>query len=556
MKAVISNVNIQPIEMYFQGEDHYVGGFNSFPSELLTPSSRLAMEPVQSLLVYIDSSAFFGDRLYALPSAKTESELLRELEVFLSFLVKHRKANPKSVIALTSFVLPPRSVISYLESHSGSNSFSNLEFALNSRLKEFAGAHPGILLIDWVNVVRFHGYSKVYSHLFWYQGRVPLSGFGLELLKSEFDQIVRVYRNAPKKVLVLDLDNTLWGGVVGEDGVNGILLSEEGEGRCFRDLQKAILGLKNLGVLLCVNSKNNAADVAEVFSHHPMMVLREKDFALISANWNSKVENLIEISRKLGLGLDAFVFIDDSPFERESVQKALPQVSVPTPPIERSELLSWFLDSIVYPFFSRTSLSAEDLNKTEQYAANKKRADLALDYSPDQYIRELNIKLRANVNSKKFVSRAAQMTQKTNQFNMTTRRYSENEIEEMMVSPKYLVLTLGYEDRMGQEGTTGLALVELLKEKARIDTFLLSCRIIGRSVEYSLLMEVLRQLELREVKTVEAHFVPTPKNTLGKDFYRSVGWNEVSTNYFSEGLVSLKKKLEAKAGLIACEYHD
>jgi FkbH-like protein len=260
----------------------------------------------------------------------------------------------------------------------------------------------------------------------------------------------------------LDLDNTLWGGIIGEDGIEGIKLSEDGIGKVYRDFQFLIKGLKDIGIPLGIVSKNNINDAKEVFEKHPMMVLKFEDFIIKKINWNNKVDNIKEIAKELNLGVDSFVFIDDNPVERDIVRQYLPEVVVPDfPEKEITELPEWFINEIIYNYFARTTLTEEDKEKTEQYKSNLERKKLMKKLNIDDFIDSLKIKLNFYVNDKRFIERTAQQTQKTNQFNLTTRRYTVMDIEKFINSEEYIVFNLEYEDKFGNEGIIGTAIVKL-----------------------------------------------------------------------------------------------
>ena len=271
------------------------------------------------------------------------------------------------------------------------------------------------------------------------------------LLQQALDAFV----GRARKVLILDLDNTLWGGVVGESGPLGIDLSEDGTGRCYRDFQRTVKALQGTGVLLAISSKNNPADLEEVFERNPMMILRREDFACIRANWETKPQNLVEIAESLNLGLDSFVFLDDNPIEREMVKAALPMVAVPDFPEHLEQLPGWFLREIVPAWFGKYILTNEDNGKTRQYRANEERRQLSRSLDFDEFLRDLQIECGMRVDPVEQTARIAQLTQKTNQFNLTSRRYQITDIEHFLGSSSHAVLLLDYRDRFGDEGSVG-----------------------------------------------------------------------------------------------------
>ena len=305
---------------------------------------------------------------------------------------------------------------------------------------------------------------------------------------------------AAKKCLVTDLDNTLWQGIVGESDYNEI----EPE----TDLQKHILDLYGRGVVLAVNSKNNHEDSILIMDKHPDMVLRPDHFAALKINWRDKADNMAELATELNLGLDSFVFIDDDPFQRASVKNRFPEVAVLHPDKLKD-----------YPGFSSLTLTEEDRRRGQMYAEENRRKGLQASLgSVDDFLRELDLKIEiAPVNSDS-LARASQLTQKTNQFNLTTRRYSESEIENFRAKG-WLVWTVKAADRFGDYGIIGVGMVEPKGGTWRVDNFLLSCRILGRGVEKAFLGYLLSQAKSVGVSKVLGEFIPTAKNEPCQNFY-------------------------------------
>lgn len=330
-----------------------------------------------------------------------------------------------------------------------------------------------------------------------------------------------------KKCLVLDLDNTLWGGILGEDGPAGIQIGGDYPGKAFAYWQHALLELKKTGVMLAVCSKNNEADVMEVWERNPFMVLRKDDFVAWRINWQDKATNIQELASELNIGLDSMVFVDDNPSERALIEQLLPMVSVPEFPQQPYQLMDFF-HSLVNHYFRVYRVTNEDLKKTEQYKANARRvAEQAKFTNLDDYLCSLEIKIDILPLDRFNVSRAAQMTQKTNQFNLTTQRYTENDLLQMIADGSQ-VFCINVSDRFGDNGITGeIILCPTGMDTMSIDTFLLSCRILGKGIEYAFLDTILNLIADKGCKTVEATFLETPKNEQVADFYEQAGFSVV-----------------------------
>jgi FkbH-like protein len=326
-----------------------------------------------------------------------------------------------------------------------------------------------------------------------------------------------------KKCLVLDLDNTLWGGIVGEAGPRGIRIGPDYPGLAFQNFQHSLLDLFGRGIILAVNSKNNSEDVSEVFQKNPHMILKEEHFAATRVNWSDKAKNLIEIADELNIGLDSMVFLDDDPVNRELVRTVLPTVTVPELPKDPEEYVSFLYD---LDLFNQFSLTEEDKEKGRMYA--EERARRKIEYvaqSVDEYIAALGIELDVATNDPEATARIAQLSQKTNQFNLTSKRYTESEVERLM--SEGLVSSALVRDKFGDYGRTIVAITRGKDQNTAIlDTFLMSCRVMGRGVEYAFMRYLAIQLSLAGFKEVKATFIPTSKNMPAKDFLPSIGFAE------------------------------
>ena len=334
-------------------------------------------------------------------------------------------------------------------------------------------------------------------------------------LPSPLDRKVR-------KALVTDLDNTLWGGVIGEDGMNGIRVGEEYPGAAYQALQRAMLDLYQRGIILAVCSKNNLSDAMEVFEHHPGMLLRPQHFAVLRINWNDKAQNLREIAAELNIGIDALAFLDDNPVERQWVRSQLPEVTVIDLPDDPMGYAQALRDN---PVFERLSLSTEDRERARYYAEQRLRTELEQNVaSLEDFYQSLQMEVEISLVTTETLARIAQLTHKTNQFNLTTRRYSEQQIAGMAADRDWRVYSLRVRDRFGDNGLVGVAITRYQERICEIDTFLLSCRVIGRTVETAILATIAEQARIKGSESLIGWFLPTKKNAPAKDFYSSHGF--------------------------------
>ena len=330
-----------------------------------------------------------------------------------------------------------------------------------------------------------------------------------------------------KKVLVLDCDNTLGGGVLGEDGEENLEMSDlTANGRSFHEVQHLVKSLELQGVLLALCSKNNLADVDRVLESHPHMILKDRDFVAKKVNWTDKAKNLIELSNELNLGLDSFVFVDDSEFEVGLIQRELPQVRAILVPENISDYPS-VIRSLEREFFS-FSVTEEDSHKTSMYIQENKRVETEKSFeSIDEYLSSLGLIINVFFDNDVSIARAAQLTQKTNQFNLRTCRYSESEINNFIGSTDHLVAAFSLADMYGDYGIAGLSILALEEKSAFFDTFLMSCRVIGRNVEYSFFTQIINELKKIKVNeiSIEAEWISTPKNQQVENFYDNLGFS-------------------------------
>ena len=333
-----------------------------------------------------------------------------------------------------------------------------------------------------------------------------------------------------KKCLVLDLDNTLWGGVLGEDGIDGIKLGGDYPGKAYTVWQQALLQLQRNGVILAVCSKNNETDVQEAWNKNPSMVLHREHFSALRINWQDKATNMRELADELNIGLDSMVFLDDNPAERELIKQQMPEVTVPDFPEKPYQLMPFF-KQLVENYFRIYQVTDEDRRKTDQYRANAQRkAEQARFTDMESYLYSLDIELDIMQADEHNLPRIAQMTQKTNQFNLTTRRYSESDVQQRL-DEGWRVYCMSVRDRFGDNGITGtIFLMPVDDVTVSIDTLLLSCRILGKGIEEAFVKTVFNLLRLDGYRRIIADYLPTARNGQTADFYDRMGMTCTGTD--------------------------
>lgn len=382
----------------------------------------------------------------------------------------------------------------------------------------------GAVFVDLEQVSGELGRERFYDARRYYWTKQPFSEDGTLRLAWHLAAGLRALTTGPRKVLVLDLDNTLWGGVVGELGPLGVALGDSPDGEAFRAFQRHVLGLAARGVVLAVASKNNPEDAREPFAQNPDMVLRLTDFAAFEAHWEPKARSLARIAEGLRLGLDSFVFFDDNPAEREAIRQALPEVEVVEVPEDPAGYVSALERALL---FESTALTAEDVARGAAYQAEaKRRAEQASFASLDDYLGSLRMRADVREVDEADLQRVVQLLGKTNQFNLTTRRHGEDRIRAWMADPRAILLTLRLADRFGDHGLVALALAVPDPDepsRALVDTLLMSCRVIGRTVEHFLWGQLLTRVAERGYTAIRAEYLPTAKNAQVAGLYAAFG---------------------------------
>jgi len=398
----------------------------------------------------------------------------------------------------------------------------NAVFAYNKKIYAMA-EHANVKIVDIREFYNGFSADQLIDWKYYFISQMPLNPMLAMQFNKWFSRQLEILAMRRKKCIVLDLDNTLWSGILGEDGPDSIKMGEDYPGSVYRFFQAYLLELSRIGILLAICSKNNEDDVFAVLDNHPDMLLRKDSISAYKINWNNKADNIKEIASELNIGLDSMVFIDDNPAERELVKQALPEVSVPDFPA-RPYLYPVFIKQLTDNYFGGYTLTLEDLEKKRQYKENAERAQYKNQFTDiDNYLRSLEMKLTIEKLNEFNRARLAQMTQKTNQFNLTARHYTETEIQ-TLADNGALVYGLRAKDRFGDNGLTGMMIVVIEKETAFIDTLLLSCRVLGRKIETGFVQFVLMKLEEKGLQKVKASFIKTAKNKQVEKFYDSIGF--------------------------------
>ena len=496
-----------------------VGDFNTYVQEILDPSSKLYGEPTDVVVLAVQTRDL-APELWAswstLDATAAKSTVERILGDFRTWMETIRGRTAAHVV-IHNLEKPafPTGGIHDAQCVSGQlQAIDQINAGLIALSNEFVGVH----VLDYEGLVARHGREHWLDEHKWLTARLPIAADSLIHLADEWLRFLMPIRGRQAKCLVCDLDNTLWGGVIGEDGINGIKLGGEYPGAAFQQLQRAIEDLTARGIILAICSKNNEADALEAIDGHPEMLLRSKDFSCLKINWTDKAQNLREIAAELNIGIDSLVLIDDNPVEREFVRELIPELTVID--IDADAPLGHAPALRACPLFERLEVSDEDRKRSQLYAEQQQRSALQSSAaSVEDYYRSLEMVASFGLADEATRPRVSQLTQKTNQLNMTTRRYSEQDIQAFMDDPQVRVYWARVEDRFGDNGIVGVMIVREEGEQWVLDSFLMSCRVIGRTVETAMLGLLADHARQNGAKKIVGQFLPTAKNAPAKEIY-------------------------------------
>jgi FkbH-like protein len=502
-----------------------VGDFNSYPQEILDPNSSLYQFDPNAVFLCVQTRDIVPQLWsgYAeLNRHQVQEMVANTIAEFSTWFEVFRKHSNASLIVhlLEKPLMPSQGV---LDAQTDSGQFATVD-EINRGIRKSARLFAGIHLLDYDSLIARHGRATWHDEVKWRVSRMPIAARHLSDLADEWLRFICALSGQVCKVVVTDLDNTLWGGTAGEDGLEGIKLGQEHPGFQFLEVQRALLDLYRRGILLAIASKNNPADAMRILESHPEMLLRPEHFAAIRINWNDKGQSLQEIASELNLGIDSLAFLDDNPAEREQVRLSLPEVKVLDLSAEPGTYAQRVRDC---PYFERLTLTADDRHRNEQYVEQRMRGDLQrASPSIEEYYKALQQRVEIARADASTFSRIAQLTAKTNQFNMTTKRYTEQEIREFSGRSCWAVHSIRVIDRFGDNGVVGVLITKDRGNECQVDTFLLSCRVIGRTIETAVLSFLVEECRMRGLSRISGRFTPSKKNAPAADFYSRHGFEK------------------------------
>ncbi len=498
----------------------YLPDYGQAAHEVLTPDSGLARFGADMVLLAFDYRSLGLDSVHMAPAAAEAAVegAASRIEMMLSGI---RQAGTATVI-LQTLPIPPDPWCGHFD-RQAPGAVSAQIAALNTRITALAETHAATLL-DIAGLAELVGRARWFDHAYWHRAKLP---FALDLVPLYADHVARILgalRGKARKCLVLDLDNTCWGGVIGDDGVEGIRLGQgSAEGEAFLAIQRYALDLKARGIVLAVCSKNEEDTARLPFRTHPDIALKEDDIAVFIANWDDKATNIRRIAQTLNIGTDALAFLDDNPAERARVRQMLPEVAVPELPDDPA----WYPAALAQAgYFETTGLSADDAKRAEQYRANAARV-VAMETIGDYgaYLSSLEMVCDIRPFDEIGRTRIAQLINKTNQFNLTTRRYTEAQVGEMQNDPDLFALQIRLTDKFGDNGMISVVIFHKSPDKWTCDTWLMSCRVLGRRVEEATLATVATAARAAGATQLAGSYTPSPKNRMVAEHFAKLGFN-------------------------------
>jgi FkbH-like protein len=500
----------------------YVPDYGQYLSELLNADSKLREFAPNAFLCTFDPCHFVSMASMDLDQKAADALLQDGLERLKT--IWHIAKNEFGALVIQQTFLQTFLPIIGNNEHRLPASQKRLIDRFNARLREMAD-EEGVNILALDDQAARDGVSAWHDPMLWHRAKQHISPAATPFYGELAGRLIAAMQGRSFKCLVLDLDNTLWGGVIGDDGIEGIVLGQGSAlGEAYIAFQQYLLALSRRGVVLAVCSKNDEANALAPFHSHPEMILKREHIACFVANWQDKATNIREIAKRLNLGLDSFVFVDDNPFERNLVRRELPVVAVPEIPEDPALYATCLADA---GYFEALDVTEEDRERTQQYQANWQREAIRTAHTDmEGYLRRLNMELRWAPFDKVGLKRIVQLINKTNQFNLTTRRCTEEEVLARMETPGSLTLQIRLVDQFGDNGIVAIVMGVPCKDSADIliDTWVMSCRVLGRKVEEATLNVIATEAARLRAGALIGEYRPTAKNGMVKDHYKKLGF--------------------------------
>ena len=503
--------------------DLFEAEYNQVERQFLDPSSELYQTDADFIVLF-QSTHKLGEKHSLIPPSQQES-LAEERLAFVASVCENPMLASKKIICLNYPEIEDTVFGSYATKVT--SSFTYQVRKLNMGLMDLSQRYANLFICDIAGLQNKLGRDMMFAPNVYVSTEMVLSIDALPYVASRVMDIICAIKGQFKKCLILDLDNTVWGGVIGDDGLEGIQLGHGlGIGKAFTEFQMWVKKLKQRGVIICVASKNNEETAKEPFEKHPDMVLKLEDIAVFQANWETKVDNIRTIQRILNIGFDSMVFLDDNPFERNIVRENIPGITVPELPQDPGEYLEYLYS---LNLFETASYSQADKDRTKQYQVEAQRVSLQKTFSNEaDFLKSLDMTSVVSGFNKFNTPRVAQLSQRSNQFNLRTVRYTETDIEALGKDPDVIDLSFTLEDKFGDNGLIAVIIMKKQDEETLfIDTWFMSCRVLKRGMEDFTLNTIVEAAREKGYKRIIGEYLPTPKNKMVENHYPSLGFQKL-----------------------------
>lgn len=494
--------------------------YNQVERQFLDPSSELYSFDADYIVLF-QSTHKLGEHHSMLGEAEQRQLAAKRLD-FVASICQNPQLAGKKLICMNYPEIEDTVFGSY--ANQVESSFTYQVRRLNVGLMQLAQENANLFICDIAGVQNKIGRDSMFASNVYVSTEMVLSVDALPYVASRTMDIVSALRGQFKKCLILDLDNTVWGGVIGDDGLEGIQLGHGlGIGKAFTEFQMWVKKLKQRGIIICVASKNNEETAKEPFEKHPDMVLKLDDIAVFMANWETKVDNIRAIQQILNIGFDSMVFLDDNPFERNMVRENIPGITVPELPEDPGEYLEFLYGENL---FETVSYSGLDKDRTKQYQVEAQRVSLQKTFANEaDFLQSLNMVSEVSGFTKFNTPRVAQLSQRSNQFNLRTVRYTEADVEAMAADVDTIDLSFTLEDKFGDNGLIAVIIMKKQDEETLfVDTWFMSCRVLKRGMENFTLNTMVEQAKAQGYKRIVGEYLPTPKNKMVEEHYPNLGF--------------------------------
>ena len=516
----------------------YEAEYNQVDQEIFDPDSKLYTYDPEYIIIF-ESTQKLYKKFSTTATEKKEAfadECISRIQSIISFISDNSKAK---VIYCNFNEMNDNVFGNYSNKIAASFPFQLRK--INYELMLLAEKNQRLFICDIASIQNYYGEEFMVDNKLHINADMALSLDALPVVAKNIVDIIQSICGQFKKCVILDLDNTMWGGVIGDDGMQKIQIGDLGIGKAFTNFQLWVKQLKERGIILAVCSKNTEHIAKEPFQSHPDMVLTLDDIAVFVANWENKADNIRYIQSVLNIGFDSMVFIDDNPFERNLVRQELPEVTVPEMPDDPADFLTYLRSQNL---FETASFSATDKDRTKQYQVEAKRVEFQNKFSSiDQYLENLEMKSEAGAFDTFYIPRIAQLTQRSNQFNLRTKRYTEADITTIAESSEFIGLYFTLADKFGDHGLISVIILQKQQNQTLfIDTWIMSCRVLKRGVENFVLNQIVKTGKESGFQKIIGEYIPTPKNGLVKDLYKELGFQNLKDNLWGLQINSYKEQ--------------